>query len=143
QRFQAFNDNTPAISFIKTADGRYIYVNRKFQEVFGHRNLVGNTEFDWLPEDIARELHEQDKTVLDTGSSAEFVAVIPTPDGVARRWMVFKFPVPDSSGGFNVGGIAIDITARAQAEQLLEYQALHDALTGLPNRSLLQDRLAH
>src|SRR5262249_25604672 len=72
-----------------------------------------------------------------------YVAVVPTPDGVERRWMVFKFPVPEKSGEICVGGVAIDITARAQAEQLLEHQALHDALTDLPNRSLLQDRLAH
>ncbi|HEX8496065.1 MAG TPA: EAL domain-containing protein [Actinomycetales bacterium] len=36
-----------------------------------------------------------------------------------------------------------DITARRKAEQALTHQALHDPLTGLPNRSLFADRLGH
>ena len=36
-----------------------------------------------------------------------------------------------------------DITERKRAEDLLEHQALHDPMTGLPNRTLLLDRLTH
>jgi len=48
-----------------------------------------------------------------------------TPEGVACR----------------MAGSLTDITARKQAEQQLLHDALHDALTGLPNRTLLLDRL--
>ncbi|HET6448012.1 MAG TPA: EAL domain-containing protein, partial [Conexibacter sp.] len=40
-------------------------------------------------------------------------------------------------------GTAQDVTERRAAEQLLEHQALHDPLTGLPNRALFLDRLGH
>ena len=39
--------------------------------------------------------------------------------------------------------IFADITERKQREELITYQAFHDALTGLPNRTLFRDRLDH
>ena len=43
----------------------------------------------------------------------------------------------------SVLSLAQDVTNRVQAEQRLVYQATHDSLTGLPNRTMLQDRLRH
>lgn len=40
-----------------------------------------------------------------------------------------------------IEGIVLDITDRKRTEQEVEYQAYHDALTGLPNRMLFMDRL--
>ncbi len=45
-----------------------------------------------------------------------------------------------------VGGIVInvhDVTARKRAEDELVHQAFHDSLTGLANRALFRDRVAH
>jgi diguanylate cyclase (GGDEF)-like protein/PAS domain S-box-containing protein len=43
--------------------------------------------------------------------------------------------------GGEIEGTLIDITDRKRAQEQIEYQAYHDALTGLPNRLLFRDRI--
>ena len=55
---------------------------------------------------------------------------------------LFLAPVPDEQGAItHYIGIQTDITAQKNYEQELAYNASYDLLTGLPNRSLLKDRL--
>src|SRR5258705_4598106 len=46
--FNSFMDNSPAIAFMKDADGRYVYVNKPFERLFGPslESLRGRTSFD-------------------------------------------------------------------------------------------------
>ena len=61
-----------------------------------------------------------------------------TVDGVVT-WLSLR-AAPQQGGGVVV--TEIDVTDRKQVEEQLAHQALHDPLTGLPNRALLLDRLA-
>jgi diguanylate cyclase (GGDEF)-like protein/PAS domain S-box-containing protein len=61
------------------------------------------------------------------------------------RWMLTRgLAVWDENGTANrMAGSMSDITDRKVAEQQLLYDAMHDALTGLPNRTLFMDRLKY
>lgn len=62
--------------------------------------------------------------------------------GEMRLMRAHARPVAGASGRVeSIFGAAQDITERKRWEEALEHQALHDALTDLPNRTLLQDRL--
>ncbi len=61
-----------------------------------------------------------------------------------RTFQAHVEPLRDGNGSIaGTIGVALDITERKQAEQRLLHAVLHDALTGLPNRGLFLDRLAH
>ncbi|MEN8198028.1 MAG: CHASE2 domain-containing protein, partial [Pseudomonadota bacterium] len=66
-----------------------------------------------------------------------------------RRQDGSSFPVEATVDAMPVDGVnhyvvvARDVTERHAQQKLMEYLALHDTLTGLPNRTLLMDRLDH
>ena len=99
---------------------------------------------DWmeaiLPDDRERA-HETFTRQLQ-GDNIDSEYRISTPDG-KQRWIRDRaFPIRDQGGELiRIGGIAEDITERRAPEERIQFLAYHDALTELPHRLLLQDRM--
>jgi len=66
-----------------------------------------------------------------------------SPDGNVRWHMTSAVPQKEPDGSVLLHGYTMDMTERKRAEEEIERLAFYDALTGLPNRSLLLNRLEH
>ncbi|MFQ3680587.1 MAG: PAS domain-containing protein, partial [Pseudanabaenaceae cyanobacterium] len=112
QRFQTFMDNLPALAYFKDADGKLQFVNRHCAQVLGYppERMVGKRCEDFFGEELA-SLVAHDRRVLQTQQAHTFEEA---PMGIPC--LAVKFPMPD--GG--MGGIAIDIRDRKQAERALQ-----------------------
>jgi PAS domain S-box-containing protein len=129
--FNSFMDNSPAVAFMKDAEGRYVYVNKPFEKVFGQKLsfLKGRTSFDWLPPISAADTHGDDLKVLEGGRPQECIESLPAGDGTMHHWLVFKFPTIDSAGRRYISGVGVDITERRRAEEALAQQAQREAMS--------------
>ncbi len=120
QRFRAVTMNAPVAIFIKDLEGRYTLCNPVASQTLGKpRGVIGMTDYDLMPRDAADRLRERDREVIASGEAAEFEEFVPQ-GGIDRHFIAAKFPLRNSVGEIvGVGGVAVDVTERKQAQQAL------------------------
>lgn len=115
---QAILDNTTAIIFVKDLQGRYVLINRRYEDLRGVRraDLVGKTAYDIMPREEADISWAHDSKVIEARTPTEWEEQF-NRGGVMRTYVSLRFPLWDTAGQlFGVCGILTDITERKRAE---------------------------
>ncbi len=140
-------ENTPLAVLEWDRDGRLIRWSSQAERLLGwsQEQALGATLRDW------RLVYEQDAAQLEAAlevlkSGAEHRATVLTRnyhrDGQLIWCEWYNSCLRDEKGALiSILTLAQDVSARIEAEARLQHLATHDALTGLPNRLLLTERL--
>jgi len=127
-------------------EGRILTWNDGAARMFGlaEAQALGKQLIDLFPPEGRQEAGLHLAAVAQGEVVDRFETIVRSSDGLSIDVSLTFSPVPASDG--RVAGtsvIARDISARKALEEQLSHQALHDSLTGLPNRALFRDRLGH
>ena len=112
---------TPDVVSIKDEQGRYRLINARFETILNKMNeqVRGRTDFEILPPDIAKKIHQHDQQVLTEGRSFQVEEYLPHDDGL-HTYLSVKFPVYDERGDTSgVGAISTDIMEVKKAQDQL------------------------
>ncbi|MEV7068769.1 sensor domain-containing diguanylate cyclase [Streptomyces collinus] len=144
--YRALVDGTRDVITIVSLEGRVRYVSPAAHHVFGYRpeDLLGALlPLYCHPDDLTPLMHavetlRQEAASGIRGPGRRVSCRVRHANG---RWRHVESTISHHTEGMIFS--SRDVTDRVNRQEVLEHLAFHDALTGLPNRALFTDRVAH
>jgi len=142
--YQTLVETLPQNILRKDAEGRFTFANQKFCQSINRRldEVVGRTDFDLFPRDLAAKYHRDDLRVMATQQHLDTVEAHHTAQGEKKFVHVIKTPLYDLAGKvIGVQGIFWDVTTRKRIEEELAYERdlLRALLDNIPDRIYFKD----
>lgn len=145
---QRIMEVTPEAIVISDSGGKIVMVNAQTEKLFGYsrEELIGQSVEILIPERVRaghgahRAAYMAQNTTGQMGKGRELFAR--KKEGTEFSAEISLGPLKTESGLFVISAVR-DVTERKHFETQILHQATHDPLTGLPNRALFHDILAH
>jgi diguanylate cyclase (GGDEF)-like protein/PAS domain S-box-containing protein len=144
ERFRRVVAEAPIPIMLHADDGEVLEVNNMWSQITGYRRGDIPTIAEWTRRAYGEEGPDMLEMIRSFYGTSQPIDVgeraIICSDGSKRIWHFTAAPIGKLQDGRRyVISTAQDITERKAVQQQVEFLAYHDPLTGLPNRSLVQD----
>ncbi|WP_404375050.1 putative bifunctional diguanylate cyclase/phosphodiesterase [Vreelandella aquamarina] len=140
------SNNGAVILDVRKDGNPVVYVNPAFTQMTGYleQEVLGQSPIFLVGSKTESTDVEKINTAIQNGDSLSTTMRAFRRDGTSFWNQLFLSPVRDGDQHItHFVGIMNDISERKEQESQLAYQATHDVLTGLGNRALFSDHLAH
>ena len=143
-RYRLMAENSTDLISRTSMHGVFLYLSDAARRLLGYEpaDLVGRSAYDIIHVEDRDEVRHLSKLITDAGPTTFSYRVMRKNGSVIWFETTSRSVRNPATGRLDeIICVSRDISERKRAEEQIEYQAYHDALTGLPNRRLFRDRL--